>query len=169
MLGLTLASGAQTCRHLRDVLTESKTVWVNVIRDLLVPSPNITTARSLKAASASELKQMCNRYRAADRLFNMPTQNVVTLNEDQYFSYVLPFAALDGQLVPGLACIAYASSNGSVHLVSTKTGKVVDTWSHPEVNSFHNAAIQICSSETHGAMILAVGTRDQTYAPNIPF
>jgi hypothetical protein len=151
--------GMQTCRHLRGTLSESKTVWLNVIRDLLVLSPNITVARSLKAASASDLKRTCDRYYAANRLLDMESLKklgYVISTKDQYCSYAIPFTALEEKLIPGLACIAYASANGSVHLVSTKTGEVMDTWSHPEVDAFKYVRIQTCSCEAYGVTILVV-------------
>jgi hypothetical protein len=141
----------------------SKTVWKGAVNDLIALSPNIIVSNSIQAASASDLRKACRHYKEVYD-WRVRQKSPVTLGEDQFKTFSLPFTSMDGQLITGTTCMVHVSSDNSVYLLSTETGQIMDTWDNPESDKSIHAKIKTCASITHGEIILIISDGDPELA-----
>jgi hypothetical protein len=131
---------------MNKLIASSKTLWKNLIRNLLLLSPNIYVSSCVETASALQLRNLVARYcRIAAAL---QTSNKLNRASD-IRSFPWHEAIFDVKVIPGMPFLVIASTT-FLHLVSAKTGAFMNSWPLPEGGISDNTRISVTFSGARG-------------------
>jgi hypothetical protein len=141
----------QTCRTLRAIMQNSKSVWVAVVNAVLAVTPNGAVRRILSRDNTSaQLRSLALRYSLVDKALSArDLSSVFTTSEIS-----LSASFLDALLIQGSAILLQITFNGSIHMTSIITGKNILSWSPPESFVLEGAAFATHFSPSVGMVLM---------------
>jgi hypothetical protein len=137
---------------MNNLIASSKILWKNLIRNLLLLSPNISISRCVETASASQLRYLVVQY---SRIAAVLHTSIQLNRASDIRSFPYHEAIFDVKVVPGMPFLVIASTS-FLHLVSARTGAFMSSWPLPEGGISDNTRVSVSSSGSHGVGPLVI-------------
>jgi hypothetical protein len=149
-IGWLLTISLQSCRTLRSLLQDSKSVWSAVVKDLLEVSPYGVIRLSVPRATGAQLRSLAVRYNVVDKALS--TENISHTTLETSFITLSP-SVKQVRMIPASSVLIHIATTGSLHMTSTKTGESILTWLPPEPLALDHVTLRMESSPTIGTIL----------------
>jgi hypothetical protein len=141
----------QTCGNFRNTIKNAKTVWVEVVKDLLTVSPNGMMQRWLPHANGAQLRSVALRYNTINRALSAKDLSHAL----EISSVALEPPMEDALMIPASSVLLHITAIGSLHMTSSDTGETILSWFPPEPLALDSAYLGIYCSPTLGIILMA--------------